>query len=181
VQPPELQLLVCQGQHGHVPGSPPRRGARSNSACVNNQTQRWTKPTRRSRGVAAVSAGLEAILPTGQHAQRLRRLRQWIRHRLRALQLKQWNRGPKVYAELRNLGVTRTPRRKSRRTPACGGVTRPCSCMSVSIPATTTESEYPDWRVNLNLPKRRMRTRMSGGVAGECGAPLPPMPISSGP
>jgi RNA-directed DNA polymerase len=29
----------------------------------------------------------------------------WIRHRLRALQLKQWKRGPKVYAELRELGV----------------------------------------------------------------------------
>ena len=29
----------------------------------------------------------------------------WIRHRLRALQLKQWKRGPKVYAELRKLGV----------------------------------------------------------------------------
>jgi len=30
---------------------------------------------------------------------------QWIRHRPRALQLKQWRRGPKVYAELRKLGV----------------------------------------------------------------------------
>jgi RNA-directed DNA polymerase len=29
----------------------------------------------------------------------------WIRHRLRALQLKQWKRGPKLYAELRKLGV----------------------------------------------------------------------------
>ncbi len=29
----------------------------------------------------------------------------WIRHRLRALQLKQWKRGPKVYAELHKLGV----------------------------------------------------------------------------
>ena len=32
---------------------------------------------------------------------------QWIRHRLRALQLKQWRRGPKVYAELRKLGVVK--------------------------------------------------------------------------
>jgi hypothetical protein len=29
----------------------------------------------------------------------------WIRHRLRALQLKQWKRGPKTYAELCKLGV----------------------------------------------------------------------------
>jgi RNA-directed DNA polymerase len=32
----------------------------------------------------------------------------WIRHRLRALQLKQWKRGPTVYAELRKLGVAPT-------------------------------------------------------------------------
>jgi RNA-directed DNA polymerase len=31
---------------------------------------------------------------------------QWIRRRLRALQLKQWKHGPKVYAELRKLGVS---------------------------------------------------------------------------
>jgi RNA-directed DNA polymerase len=30
---------------------------------------------------------------------------QWVRHRLRALHLKQWKRGPRVYAELRKLGV----------------------------------------------------------------------------
>jgi RNA-directed DNA polymerase len=29
----------------------------------------------------------------------------WIRHRLRALQLKQWKRGPRTYAELHKLGV----------------------------------------------------------------------------
>jgi RNA-directed DNA polymerase len=32
----------------------------------------------------------------------------WIRHRLRALQLKQWKRGRRVYAELRKLGVPTT-------------------------------------------------------------------------
>jgi hypothetical protein len=62
----------------------------------------------------------------------------WIHHRLRALQLKQSRRGPKVYAELRKLGVESTQRRKSRRTPAGGGVTQRCSCNSVSTPATTT-------------------------------------------
>jgi RNA-directed DNA polymerase len=32
----------------------------------------------------------------------------WIRHRLRALQLKQWKRGPKVYAEMRRLGLSQS-------------------------------------------------------------------------
>jgi RNA-directed DNA polymerase len=31
---------------------------------------------------------------------------QWVRHRLRALQLKQWKRGRKIYAELRRLGLS---------------------------------------------------------------------------
>lgn len=35
-----------------------------------------------------------------------RRLDEWIRHRLRALQLKQWKRGPTVFRELRRLGAT---------------------------------------------------------------------------
>jgi len=30
----------------------------------------------------------------------------WIRHRLRALQLKQWKRGSKVYTEMRRLGLS---------------------------------------------------------------------------
>jgi RNA-directed DNA polymerase len=45
----------------------------------------------------------------GLLAQRIPRvfidLDKWIRHRLRALQLKQWQRGPRVYAALRKLGV----------------------------------------------------------------------------
>jgi hypothetical protein len=38
--------------------------------------------------------------------------------------------------------------------------------------------EFRGLRGNLNLPNRRMRTRMSGGVGGEQRAnPLPPIPI----
>ncbi|MEY4561899.1 MAG: group intron reverse transcriptase/maturase, partial [Pseudomonadota bacterium] len=33
-------------------------------------------------------------------------LRRWVRRRLRAVQLKQWKRGPKIYQELRRLGAT---------------------------------------------------------------------------
>ncbi len=35
----------------------------------------------------------------------LHRLDQWVRHRLRALQLKQWKRGKTTYRELRRLGA----------------------------------------------------------------------------
>ena len=44
---------------------------------------------------------------------------QWIRRRLRALQLKQWKRGPRVYAELRKLGVP-----GSAAAPVAGNVRR---------------------------------------------------------
>ena len=30
----------------------------------------------------------------------------WLRHRLRALQLKQWKRGSKIYTEMRRLGLS---------------------------------------------------------------------------
>ncbi|MGH9798034.1 MAG: group II intron reverse transcriptase/maturase [Candidatus Polarisedimenticolia bacterium] len=36
----------------------------------------------------------------------LRRLDQWLRHRLRALQLKHWKRGPTIYRELRARGLS---------------------------------------------------------------------------
>jgi RNA-directed DNA polymerase len=33
-------------------------------------------------------------------------LDEWIRHRLRAIQLKQWNRGPTIFRELRRRGLS---------------------------------------------------------------------------
>ena len=41
--------------------------------------------------------------------------------------------------------------------------------------ATSTSSESPDSDADLNLPNRRMRTRMSGGVGGEGRAYRPPL------
>ena len=35
-----------------------------------------------------------------------RRLDEWLRHRLRAIQLRQWRRGSTIYRELINLGAT---------------------------------------------------------------------------
>lgn len=41
-----------------------------------------------------------------------RELDEWIRHRLRAIQLKQWRRGPTIYRELRALGASSQSARK---------------------------------------------------------------------
>jgi RNA-directed DNA polymerase len=41
-----------------------------------------------------------------------RELDEWMRHRLRAIQLKQWRRGPTIYRELRGLGASSQTARK---------------------------------------------------------------------
>jgi group II intron reverse transcriptase/maturase len=78
--------------------------------------QRVREITRRSggRSMRNVIAELRKYLPGWKEYFRLADTPsvfadhdKWIRHRLRALQLKQWNRGPKVYAELRKLGVNK--------------------------------------------------------------------------
>ena len=73
VQPVELQLLVRQGRHGDVPGRA-QGGPRAQAArAADNQTQRRTEHEKRSRGTEEVSAGMEAILPTGRHPEGFRR------------------------------------------------------------------------------------------------------------
>ena len=77
--------------------------------------QRVRLITRRSggRSVKQVVAELRQYLPGWKEYFRLADTPKvfsdhdkWIRHRLRALQLKQWKRGSKVYAEMRRLGLS---------------------------------------------------------------------------
>ena len=79
--------------------------------------QRVRQITRRSggRSLRTVIAELRRYLPGWKRYFRLAdtpsvfaAYDKWIRHRLRALQLQQWRRGPKVYAELRKLGLPHT-------------------------------------------------------------------------
>ena len=71
--------------------------------------------TRRSRGqsLAEVIERLRAYLPgwkayfgLAQTPRVWRGLDAWVRHRLRALQLKQWRRGPTIYREARKIGAS---------------------------------------------------------------------------
>jgi RNA-directed DNA polymerase len=71
--------------------------------------------TRRSRGrsVAQVVEDLQAYMPgwrgyfaLAQTPGVFRELDQWLRHRLRALHLKHWKRGPTMYAALLRLGAS---------------------------------------------------------------------------
>ena len=51
--------------------------------------------------------GWKAYFRHAQTPRVMRELDEWLRHRLRALQLKQWRRGTTMYRELRALGASR--------------------------------------------------------------------------
>jgi RNA-directed DNA polymerase len=70
--------------------------------------------TRRTSGrsLDQIAAHLRAYVPGWKNYFRLaqtprvmRELDEWLRHRLRAVQLKQWRRGPTIFRELRRLGA----------------------------------------------------------------------------
>lgn len=50
--------------------------------------------------------GWKAYFPLAQTPQVFKNLDSWIRHRLRAIQLKQWRTGTTAYSRLRGLGAT---------------------------------------------------------------------------
>ena len=61
-----------------------------------------------------------------------RELDEWMRHRLRAIQLKHWKRGTTIYRELRHLGASlHRSRNRWRPTAAAGGATAACSSNAV--------------------------------------------------
>jgi group II intron reverse transcriptase/maturase len=78
--------------------------------------QRIRQITRRTcgRNLSEVAAELRRYVPgwkayfrLAQTPQVFRELDEWLRHRLRALQLKHWRRGTTMYRELRALGASR--------------------------------------------------------------------------
>uniref|UniRef100_A0A0S4U098 RNA-directed DNA polymerase n=1 Tax=Ralstonia solanacearum TaxID=305 RepID=A0A0S4U098_RALSL len=50
--------------------------------------------------------GWKAYFRLAQTPKVWRKLDEWMRHRLRAIQLKHWRRGPTIYRELRGLGAS---------------------------------------------------------------------------
>ena len=78
--------------------------------------RRLRQITRRTcgRNLSEVAEELRRYLPGWKAYFRLaqtprvfRELDEWLRHRLRALQLKHWRRGPTMFRELRALGASR--------------------------------------------------------------------------
>lgn len=83
--------------------------------------QRIRELTRRSGGrslrqvvgnLRPYLLGWKAYFGLSQTPRVWRELDEWVRHRLRAIQLKQWRRGPTIFRELRALGASPQTARK---------------------------------------------------------------------
>jgi RNA-directed DNA polymerase len=103
----------------------------------------------------------------------LRDLEQWLRRRLRAVQWVHWKHGRRRYAELRKRGVWAEDW-AAKAAASSHGPWRMAhaKAVKVALPDVFFDSlGLPRLLVSerLNSPNRRMRTRMSGGVAGARG------------
>ncbi|MDB6105204.1 MAG: putative recombinase [Gammaproteobacteria bacterium] len=99
----------------------------------------------------------------------LRDLEQWLRRRLRAVQWTHWKHGPRRYAELHKRGVTAVWAAKAASSAHGPWRLAHAKAVKIALPNAFFDSlGLPRLLVpvRLNPPNRRMRTRMSGGVAG---------------
>ena len=137
--------------------------------------------TRRTRGVSLGKMGEElstylrgwsSYFGYCQTPTVLRDLDSWLRRRLRSVLWKQWKTGRHRYDELRKRGIGEALAAKT-----AGSAHGPWRLAHSPALATALPNAYfdsiglprllaPD---QLNSPNRRMRTRMSGGVAGARG------------
>jgi RNA-directed DNA polymerase len=99
----------------------------------------------------------------------LRDLEQWLRRRLRAVQWVHWKHGARRYAELCKRGVWAEWAAKTASTAHGPWRIAHSKTVKIALPNEFFDSlGLPRLVVTerLNPPNRRMRTRMSGGVAG---------------
>ena len=137
--------------------------------------------TRRTRGVSIEKMvegpstylrGWRSYFGFCQTPSVLRGLEQWLRRRLRSVLWKQWKYGRRRFAELRkrDIGVHLAAKTAGKRTrPLAVGELSRASCCAAECVLRLARSSSVGGVVMLNPPNRRMRTRMSGGVAGARG------------
>jgi RNA-directed DNA polymerase len=102
----------------------------------------------------------------------LHNLETWLRRRLRAVLWKQWRRGSRRFAELRKRDIGRDLAAKTAGSAHGPWRLANSRALAFALPNAYFDSlGLPRLVVadRLNPPNRRMRTRMSGGVAGARG------------
>ncbi len=160
-------------------GMEPRR--RIAPKAIRRFKQKVRDLTRRTRGVSIeqmvkeLSTYLRGWLSYFSFCQTptvLRDLESWIRRRLRAVLWKQWRRGRKRYLELRQRGIREELAAKTAASTHGPWRVAHSPALAIALPnAYFASLGLPTLvvRDQLNSPNRRMRTRMSGGVAGARG------------
>src|SRR5487761_557238 len=159
--------------------SEPKR--RIASKALTRFKQRVRELTRRTRGVSLarrveeLSTYLRGWLSYFGFCQTpsvLRNLEQWLRRRLRSVLWKQWKRGHTRFVELRKRGVGLELAAKAAGSSHGPWHLANSPALAIALPNAYFDSlGLPRLVVSdsLNPPNRRMRTRMSGGVAGARG------------
>jgi len=137
--------------------------------------------TRRTRGVSLARMveelstylrGWHSYFGFCQTPSELQGLEQWLRRRLRSVLWKQWRRGRTRFAELRKRDIGRELAAKTAGSAHGPWHLANSPALAYSLPNAYFNSPgLPRLVVpaRLNPPNRRMRTRMSGGVAGARG------------
>src|SRR6185437_13445186 len=157
-------------------GSQPRR--RIAPQAVGRFKERVRELTGRTRGVSLTSMvknlspylrGWHGYFGFCQTPFVLRDLDSWVRRRLRAVQWAHWKHGPRQYVELRKRGVAEQWAAKTASSAHGPWRLAHSKAMKIALPTEFFDSLGLPRLVApelLNPPNRRMRTRMSGGVAG---------------
>ena len=157
-------------------GQPPRR--RIAPKAIARFKGRVRELTRRTRGVSiermveelsTYLRGWHSYFGFCQTPSVLRDLESWLRHRLRAVLWKQWKRGRRRFAELRKRGISAELAAKTAGSAHGPWHLANSPALAMALPnAYFASLGLPPLVVTepLNPPNRRMRTRMSGGVAG---------------
>ncbi len=97
-----------------APGGEVKRAVAVKAKATFKQRVRWLTKRNGGRSMQQVTQdlrtymlGWKAYFRLAQTPRVMRELDEWLRHRLRAVQLKQWRRGTTMYRELRALGASR--------------------------------------------------------------------------
>jgi RNA-directed DNA polymerase len=153
---------------------PKRRIAPQALLRCKRKVRELTRPTRgisveqMTKELAAYLCEWKAYFGFCQTPSVLHRLERWMRHRLRSMIWKQWKRGKVRFRNLRqrNIGTDLAAETAGSSHGPWRLANSPA--LSLAFPITySTRSVFLGWRRSSSTElNRRMRTRMSGGVAG---------------
>ena len=148
--------------------------------------QRVRELTRRTRGIsleqmtkelATYLRGWKSYFGFSQTPSVLRRLEEWIRHRMRSVIWKQWKRGKVRFAKLRQRNIRPALAAQTAGSPHGPWRLANSPALQSALPIAYFDSRsvfHGCWMHSSSTElNRRMRTRMYGGVAGEKGRPFP--------